>query len=153
MHRYTDRVRTSTLAAVALGVALSACSSSTATTGQQPYAPGSTATTSVRAPATTPALPTHDPVWITVKYRSDPVNIADPRFFYLDGSSSSLVDVAFYDSADKYMIVSLNGTAYHYCGMPGNVWSGFTMASSLGSFYNSEIKGSFDCRSGAAPDY
>ena len=95
----------------------------------------------------------HDPVWLTVKHRSDPVDVADPRFVSLDGGSSSLVDLAYYDTSNEYMIVSLNGTAYHYCGMPGDAWSQFTAAPSLGSHYEQQIKGRFDCRTGVVPQY
>ena len=82
-----------------------------------------------------------------------PVDVADPRFVYIGGGSSSLVDGAFYDADNRYMIISLNGTAYHYCGLPTDVWSTLTAASSLGSFYNTQIKGHFDCRTGAVPQY
>ncbi len=51
------------------------------------------------------------------------------------------------------MIISLDGTAYHYCGMPSSTWTTFTTASSLGSLYRDEIKGRFDCRNGVVPEY
>jgi hypothetical protein len=157
--RYTDHVRTSTLAAVMLAVVLTACSQSTAPTSatgasNSPTSVVITATSTVPATTTTTSsTPTHTPVWLTVKYRADPVDIANPWFVFLDGGSSSLVDAAFYDSGNGYMTVSLNGTAYHYCGMPGSVWYSFTTASSFGSFFNDRIKGNFDCRTGFIPDY
>lgn len=95
----------------------------------------------------------HDPVWLTIKYRPDPVDVADPRFVFLDGGSSSLVDFAFHDAPNEYMIVSLNGTAYHYCGASSRTWSEFTAAASLGSFYKNQIKGLYDCRTGFVPEY
>lgn len=49
--------------------------------------------------------------------------------------------------------MSLNGTAYHYCDMPGSVWAAFTTTSSLGTFYNDRIKGNFGCRTGFIPEY
>ena len=116
--------------------------------------PASTVTTAVpTTTTTTTAAPSHTPLWVTVKYRSDPVDVADPRFVYLDGGSSSVVDFAFYDADNEYMVISLNGTAYHYCGTPGDVWNEFTAAESLGSFYNTRVKGQFDCRSGFVPQY
>lgn len=134
--------------AVVLAVALSSCSA-TAPPSQTPEPDSGTGIVST-SPSTAPA---HTPFWLTIKYRSDPVDVADPRFEYLDGGSSSFVDGAFYDANNGYLIISLNGTAYHYCGLPPGVWSTFTTASSLGSFYNTQIKGRFDCRTGTAPEY
>jgi hypothetical protein len=133
------------MAAIVLVVALSSCVTSTSATLTIPDSdsPHLVVTTSQ----------THDPYWITVKYRSGPVDVADPRFVFLSGGSSSVVDAAFYDPTNEYMIISLNGTAYHYCGTPSGVWSDFTAASSLGTFYNTGIKGNFDCRNGTVPQY
>jgi len=99
------------------------------------------------------AAPSHIPLWVTVKYRGTPVDVADPRFVNLGFTDSSLVDAAFYDAANRYMIAVLNGTAYHYCGVPPGVWSGFASAGSLGTYYRSRIKGGFDCRTGFVPGY
>ena len=138
-----------TTAVVAAAILLSACSTSTT---PPPTNSGSTIPASVVTAAPTTA-PSHTPLWLTIKYRSDQVDVADPRFSYLDGGSSTLVDFAFYDADNEYMIVSLNGTAYHYCAMPDGGWDEFTAASSLGSFYNTRIKGRFDCRGGFVPQY
>ena len=141
------------VAAFVLAAALTACSASTAATVATTTPAATTpTTTSVSTPAPSTA-PAHAPLWVTVKYRSDPVDVADPRFVYLDGGSSSLVDSAFYDEVNEYMIVSLSGTAYHYCGTPARAWSQFTAASSLGSYYEEQIKGRFDCRTGLVPEY
>ena len=140
---------TRAVAVVVLIAALGSCSASTTET-----LPG--AGPAASAPAITTAQstsPTHPPFWINVKYRPDPVDVADPRFVYLDGGQSSLVDAAFYDASNEYMIVSLDGTAYHYCDMPQSTWTQFTAASSLGSFYRDSIKGSYDCRTGVVPQY
>ena len=135
--------------AVAAAIVLAACSTSTA----PPPAISATTLSAPEVTASSSTAPSHTPQWLAIKYRSDPVDVADPRFVYLDGGSSSLVDFAFYDPGNQYMIISLNGTAYHYCGMPDNVWSEFTATSSLGTFYNDRIKGRFDCRTGHVPDY
>ncbi len=134
---------------LALAVGLSSCSATTTQPAQTPESESS-ADLATASPST---APTHSPFWLTVKYRPDPVDVADPRFVYLDGGSSSFVDGVFYDADNGYMIVSLNGTAYHYCGLPASVWSPLTTASSLGSFYNTRIKGRFDCRTGTVPEY
>ena len=138
-----------TITAVAAAIVLSACSTSTA---PPPANSSSTVPASIVTTAPTTA-PSHPPIWLAIKYRSDPVDVADPRFDFLDGGSSSLVGFAFYDADNEYMIISLNGTAYHYCGMSDGLWDEFTAASSLGSFYNTRIKGRFDCRSGFVPQY
>lgn len=135
--------------AVAFALFLTACSTSIAPIAEtsEPNSTVSIVTTS------TSTVPTHTPYWLTIKYRSDSVDVAEPRFVYLDGGSSSLVDAAFYDAENKYMIVSLKRGAYHYCGVLSSVWSAFTAAPSLGSFYNTQIKGRFDCRTGIVPEY
>ena len=142
---------------VAVALTLSACSgSSTAVVVDTAPSPSAVTTTTRAATAPSPAstaTASHTPVWLTVKYRSDPVDVAHPRFVHLDGGSSSLVDFAFYDASNEYMVISLNGTAYHYCGMPDRGWLEFTTASSLGSFYEGQIKGRYDCRTGVVPEY
>lgn len=109
--------------------------------------------TTATVPTTTAALETHTPVYVTVAYRSDPVDIAHPAFEYLDTSGSSLVRRAWYDDDTGYMVINLNGTYYHYCGMPISAWFAFGDAASFGSYYNSSIQGRYDCRSGFVPDY
>jgi hypothetical protein len=90
-------------------------------------------------------------VW--VKYRQTPVNVADPRFEYLDTSRSSFVTGAWYDSSNFYMVIGLRGTYYHYCRMPRNVWDSFREADSFGRHFNPFIKGNYDCRLGGVPSY
>src|SRR5262245_18616002 len=90
---------------------------------------------------------------VRVKYRQTPVNVADPRFEYLDTSRSSFITGAWYDSSNSYMVIGLRGTYYHYCRMPRNAWSAFQVADSLGRHYNAFIKGNYDCRLGGVPAY
>ena len=73
---------------------------------------------------------------VTVKYRNTPVNVGDPRFEYLDTSRSSFVTAAWYDSSNRYMIIGLGGTHYHYCQMPSQAWASFREARSFGTHYN-----------------
>lgn len=89
--------------------------------------------------------------YVSVKYRSDPVDISS--FEHLDTSKSSWVRGAWYDSGNKYMIINLSGTNYHYCSMPNSVWRNFKSASSFGSHYNGYIKGNYDCRVYPIPEY
>jgi hypothetical protein len=90
-------------------------------------------------------------VW--VKYRQTPVDLADPRFQYLDTSRSSFVTGAWFDGSNSYLVIGLRGTYYHYCRMPRNAWTSFRAADSFGRYYNTFIKGNFDCRLGGVPVY
>ena len=90
---------------------------------------------------------------VRVKYRATPVDVADPRFDYLDTSRSSFVNGAWYDESNMYMVIGLKGTYYHYCRMPLNAWDSFRSADSFGRHFNRFIKGRFDCRLGGVPDY
>jgi len=103
-----------------------------------------------------PDLATSSPVEtniVTIKYRDDQVDLANPDFEYLDTSGSSFVRGAWYDSDNQYMVIKLNDTYYHYCDMPISAWDSFGSASSFGSHYRSHIKGNYDCRQGYVPDY
>jgi hypothetical protein len=91
--------------------------------------------------------------YITVKYRDDQVDIANSRWEKLDTTGSSIVNGSWYDSQNKYMIINLSGTYYHYCSLPPSTWSSFKKASSFGSYYNSNIKGKYDCRVNPVPNY
>ncbi len=51
------------------------------------------------------------------------------------------------------MIVRLNGTYYHYCDIDDATVDAFKAADSMGRFFNTSIKGHFDCRSGHVPTY
>ncbi len=91
--------------------------------------------------------------YVTVKYRPSQVDVANPRFEYLDTSSSSFKRGAWYDSSVNYMIINLSSTNYHYCGMSDSTWKEFKNATSFGTFYNSNIKSNFDCRKNPVPLY
>ena len=89
---------------------------------------------------------------VRVKYRNTSVDRASGDFEYLP-TSSSFVNGAWYDQSNKYMIIKLMDTYYHYCGLPTTTWSSFKKASSFGTYYNSYIKGNYDCRQGYVPNY
>ena len=42
---------------------------------------------------------------------------------------------------------------YHYCEVPQSIVTAFTMADSMGRYYNAVIKGRFDCRVYRMPSY
>ncbi|MBM3695270.1 MAG: KTSC domain-containing protein [Actinobacteria bacterium] len=128
---------------ILLAVTLTACSAAADTSSTVPAlntSPGSTE-------------PSHQPLWVTVKYRADPVDIASPAFEYLNTLGSSVVGGAWYDADYGYMVILLNRTYFHYCRMPQSAWSAFSTAASYGTFYNASIKGRYDCRGGGVPDY
>jgi len=64
-----------------------------------------------------------------------------------------LVERLCYDAKERYVIVKLTGTYYHYCEVPGEVVSAWRGASSMGKFFNARIKGNFDCRVNRVPPY
>ena len=90
---------------------------------------------------------------LSVKYRATPVDVDTPQFERLDTSESSFVRGAWYDQSSQYMIINLNGTNYHYCGLDTQTWSDFKAAESFGKSFNARIKGRFDCRHTPAPVY
>ena len=87
---------------------------------------------------------------IFVKYRGT-VDLAPFRCEWIE--NSSLVRRLCYDRKNEYLIVSLNGTYYHYCGLPAAVLKDWVSAPSLGRFYNATIKHNFDCRQKLPPAY
>jgi hypothetical protein len=66
---------------------------------------------------------------------------------------SSFIRRVCYDHANAYMIVSLNGTYYHYCGIDNATVDAFKAADSMGRFFNASIKGNFDCKTGHVPTH
>ena len=155
---YAEAVRALSTIAVCVAIVLSSCGGSTTTTSRQATTTDQPTTVTSQASVTTsPTIVattrSHIPAWITVKYRPDPVDVAAPWFVGLGRSDSSLVDAAFYDAGNRYAIIVLNGTPYHYCGIPPGLWSSFRSAESLGRYFNAQIKGDFDCRTGFIPEY
>lgn len=66
---------------------------------------------------------------------------------------SSFINRLCYDKKDHYVIVQLRNTYYHYCEVPKSIVDEWRHAKSMGRFYNSYIKGNFDCRFFRVPDY
>jgi hypothetical protein len=66
--------------------------------------------------------------------------------FYCEYTSSSFVDRICYYQPNKYVVVSLSGNYYQYCGVPYSTVNNWLNSYSKGRFYNSYIKGRFDCR-------
>ena len=81
---------------------------------------------------------------VYVKYRG----MVDLAGFSCTNTVSSLVQRVCYDARNRYMLIDLNGTFYHYCGIDGGTVSALLNADSKGRFFNASIKGRFDCRVG-----
>jgi hypothetical protein len=87
---------------------------------------------------------------VEVKYRGK-VNLA--AFSCTDIARSSFINRVCYDTRNEYMLISLNGTFYHYCEIDNGTVSSLLSADSMGRFYNANIKGRFDCRTRRVPSY
>lgn len=88
---------------------------------------------------------------VFVKYRDTPIDLNNGKFEKIDTSKSSFVKGAWYNSEQKYFVIKLNDTYYHYCRMPVDDWKSFKQAESFGKHYNQFIRGNFDCRLGGVP--
>ena len=87
---------------------------------------------------------------VFVKYRG-PVSLAPFECDWV--TRSSLVNRLCYDKKERYLIVNLSGTYYHYCQIPTNVVASWKQADSMGRFYNAWVKGNYDCRVYPMPAY
>ena len=87
---------------------------------------------------------------VTVKYRGE-VDLAP--FSCQSIERSVPVERVCYDAQNSYMLISLKGTYYHYCGIDPDTVQRLLAAPSMGQYYNASIKGHFDCRLGYVPAY
>ena len=56
-----------------------------------------------------------------------------------------------YDASRQYVLVSLSGVWYHYCGVPPATVSEWRRSASKGRYYNDHIRSGFDCTPTEAP--
>ena len=89
---------------------------------------------------------------IYVKYRGV-VDIDNGHFIKQQLKNSSLVKEMYYDRANEYLLVRLNHTFYHYCSLPSSIVDTWVNSPSLGRFYNTYIRGNYDCRIYPMPQY
>ena len=87
---------------------------------------------------------------VDVKYRG-PVDLAPFKCESI--TRSSFIQRVCYDAPNKYMLISLSGTFYHYCGIDAGTVASLKGADSMGWHFNANVKGSFDCRTGKVPTY
>ena len=66
---------------------------------------------------------------------------------------SSFVNQVCYDASNKYMVILLKTTWYHYCGIPQEKVTTLENAESPGRYYNAEVKGKFGCQGQPVPSY
>jgi len=92
---------------------------------------------------------------LSIRYCDCCVDLLAPYFEYVDSAAlqSEIVEEAWYDGEQEYLVLNLNGTRYHYCSVPRFIWEGLQAAPSKGTYYNEEIKGQYDCRENPLPDY
>ncbi len=89
---------------------------------------------------------------IYVQYRGN-VNVDNGYFEQINLKESRFVKEMYYDTGNKYLIVRLKNKYYHYCSIPKSTVNKWTSSSSLGKFYNLNIKGNYDCRINPVPTY
>jgi hypothetical protein len=89
---------------------------------------------------------------VDVKYR--PGGCVDLKPFAChDTARSSFVGNVCYDKRNSYMLIKLQSTWYHYCGISEPTVTALASAGSIGRYYNSYVKGNFDCRVNPVPTY
>lgn len=78
---------------------------------------------------------------VYVKYKG----LVDLRSFTCTKTVSSLVQRVCYNDSMRYMLLDLNGTYYHFCGVNNGIVNALLNADSKGRFFNATIKGRFNC--------
>ena len=87
---------------------------------------------------------------VNVKYRG----VVDLAPFQCESvSRSSFVTRVCYDRKEQYMVIGLQSTYYHYCEIDASTVNALRSAESMGRYFNSNIKGNFDCRANRLPAY
>ncbi|OSI74945.1 KTSC domain-containing protein [Bradyrhizobium canariense] len=92
---------------------------------------------------------------VDVKYRG-PVDLKP--FDCQSISRSSFINRVCYDPRNQYLVIQLKDTYYHYCELPKVTLDALMSASSMGRYFNANIKGSgkdgpYDCRTHKVPSY
>jgi hypothetical protein len=89
---------------------------------------------------------------IYVKYRGG-VNVYNEHFQKLSLQESSLVKSMYYDRTNKYLLVRIRETYYHYCSIPSRTIEQWIESASLERYYRTYIRGNYDCRINPIPSY
>lgn len=90
---------------------------------------------------------------VQIKYSG---SVSLDSFACMDVNERSDVQRVCYDKAEKYMLIRLKSTYYHYCSIDAATVQGLQSASSKRQFFESRIRGSgsdgpFDCRTHPVP--
>lgn len=90
---------------------------------------------------------------VQVKYHG---SISLDSFACEDVKESSDVSRICYDKAERYMVIRLKTTYYHYCDIDAATVQGLLRASSKRQFFETRVRGSgadgpFDCRTHPVP--
>ena len=81
---------------------------------------------------------------VYVKARGE-VDLAPFQCETIAANNSPNVRRICYDANRRYVLVSLSGVWYHYCGVPPATVSEWRRSASKGRFYNDHIRSGFDC--------
>lgn len=85
---------------------------------------------------------------VFVKYRG----VVNLKSFNCTETQSSVVHRICYQENSRYLIVQLGEIYYHYCRIAGPIVNEWLSAEPKGQFYNTRVKGNFDCRLGGVPE-
>ncbi|MEP4148743.1 MAG: KTSC domain-containing protein [Halioglobus sp.] len=69
----------------------------------------------------------------------------DLSSYSCQSTASSFLHRACYNRSEQTLVLLLKSTYYKYCSVPDSVSDGLLSASSKGSYFNSYIKGRYDC--------
>ena len=58
---------------------------------------------------------------------------------------SSFIRRVCYDETNRYMLIQLGSTWYHYCNVPDEIFSALIKAESVGHYFNANVRRRFDC--------
>jgi hypothetical protein len=58
-----------------------------------------------------------------------------------------------YDDENRYLLIRLGSTWYHYCNVPDETVTALIEAESAGRYFNANVRGKFDCRTNQPPRY
>jgi hypothetical protein len=95
---------------------------------------------------------------LTPAVLAEEVDVRDRGRLSLDELDCSRIESSFirrvcYDEANRYMLVQLGSTWRHYCNVPEGTASALIEAESAARYFNSHIRGKFDCGGRAVPRY
>jgi KTSC domain len=85
---------------------------------------------------------------VFVKYQG----VVDLSGFECTLTESSFVHKICYQAENRYLVVLLGSTYYHYCRMSKDIYEQWMRSDSKGTFYNTTVRGKFDCRLGGIPE-